>query len=163
HPEAFTHAFSELVAVEGHDPEVRRAMLLVLEAGTDMPRDIRRQTAEWLHARGDTASVLPLLLQGEPSSEPPYPELLCRLPFELVDAAVNSVLMAGTGEAGEEMLMALLRAPGVNLFAREEGFAKLLARAESSSVRQQAREEVKKARFGGRSFKLRRVAETFAW
>jgi hypothetical protein len=160
---ALAAAVGELVAVEEANPEVRRALLLALEAGTEVERPLRRAAAEWLAAHGDTASVLPLLLQDEPSSEPPYPQLLARLPFEMVDSVVNSVLMAGQGEPAEEMLLGLLRADGVNIFAREEAYGKLLARANSQSVRQAAREEVKKSRFGRRSFKLRRVGETFAW
>jgi hypothetical protein len=161
--QAHTAAVGELVAVEEARPEVRRALLLFLEAGTEIDATPRRAAAEWLAGHGDTAAVLPVLLQDEPTPEPPYPQLLARLPFELVDTVVNSVLMAGQGDAAEEMLLALVQADGVNLWAREEAYAKLLARAESATVRQAARAEVKKARFGGRSFKLRRVGETFAW
>jgi hypothetical protein len=86
--------------------------------------------------------------------------------------------MAGLGEACEEMLLALLTSGGglggpygsispllpatwVDPLARHEALGQILASAHSPGVRQRARRQL---RFGlGRSHKLRRLGETFAW
>jgi hypothetical protein len=161
HPHAYGPSVRYLLDLGEADSEVRRALLTFLEAGTQRLRELRLEVAEWFYCRGEHATALPLLLQKNPTAEPPYRELLVGIPPDLVDAVVTGVLLAGQGETAEEMVLALLQANGVDLWARDDALGRLLAHAHSLQVRRQARKLVRSGL--GRSHKLRRVADTFAW
>jgi hypothetical protein len=143
-------------------------------------REWRVQAAEWLYKHGERDLVLPVLLGREPQAEPLYPSLLAGVDGPLVQVLTQGVLMAGQGETAEAMLFELLMhgtfhtqaawtppGPGgfgggrVDPFARQEALGQLLAGAASVEVRQKARRALRSGL--GRTHKLRRVADTFAW
>jgi hypothetical protein len=172
HPLAHGPALDVLTAHEPapeHEDTIRQALLDFLDIGTERMRAWRIQAAEWLYRHGERATVLPLLLSVDPQSEPPYPELLAGLDRPLVLAVTTGVLMANLGETSEEMLLALLEhnrfgrvgRAWVDPLARQEGLGHLLASGTSANVRQRARRALRSGL--GRSHKLRRVADTFAW
>jgi hypothetical protein len=177
HPLAHGPAVEALTAGETEAEQldtVRQALLDFLDAGTQRMRVWRIHAAEWLYRHGEGAVVLPLLLSVDPKSEPPYPALLAGVDRSLVQAVTAGVLMAGLGETSEEMLLALLqhnplfRPPQASLasarvdpMARQEALGQLLSSASSANVRQRARRALRPGI--GRSHKLRRVADTFAW
>lgn len=181
-----THAHGaavvHLVSLPGPDADVYQALLDFLEHGTGRMRDWRLQAAEWLYRQGERDVVLPLLLSKTPKSDPEYPALLAGVQGPLVLAVTQSLLMAGQGEDAEAMLLEMLnhghalslrswtpsasREPGlrkdrVDPIARQEALGQLLAHGTSVSVRGKARKALRSGL--GRSHKLRRVAETFAW
>jgi hypothetical protein len=162
HPHAHQPAVEHLAGAVGPDEEVRQALTSFLETGTERMRDARIQAAKWLYGNGGRETALPFLLQGEPDDEPLYhPQLLAAAPFAVVEAVVKGFLMAGEGEEAERMIFALLRADGVDPFARQEGFSLLLQHGESAEVRKDARKQLLPGL--GRAHKLRRLADTFAW
>jgi hypothetical protein len=69
--------------------------------------------------------------------------------------------MSGRGEDAENHLLDLLSEDEVDRFAKQDGYTFLMQHASSDSVRQEARQQLTPS--FSRSFKLRRVAETFAW
>jgi hypothetical protein len=143
------------------EDDAAQALLEFLELGTERMRELRLRAAEWLCGRGRGELAAFLLLQREPAEEPAHPRLFAELPGDLTDVLVSSVLMAGQGEKAEKMLLALLKDDSVDESAREEGYGRLLASAETPAVRQEARRLMRPSL--SRAIKLRRVAETFAW
>jgi hypothetical protein len=69
--------------------------------------------------------------------------------------------MAGEGETAEQMILALLKADGVDPYLRQEGCSLLLEHGENQEVRKEARQQMRPGL--GRALKLRRLADTFAW
>lgn len=178
HPLAHRHAIATLRDVTTPDPRVRQAFLDFLDAGTDRLREWRTQAAAWLFDHGERNVVLPLLLRVEAADALSHPSLLAGVDGPLVVAVTQGTLMAGVGETAEQWLLALLNhgltggglwtprrlaaaRDRVDPYARQEAMALLLANATALDVRQRARRAMRSTL--GRSDKLRRVAETFAW
>jgi hypothetical protein len=162
HPHAYQPLVEYLAYQDGPDEEVGQALTAFLEAGTERLRESRLRAARWLYHNGGRDTARPFLLQGEPDTDPlNYPDALeGAVPAE-VDAIVKGFLMAGEGETAEQMILALLKADGVDAFSRQEGCSLLLQHSENSDVRQEARKQMRPGL--GRAFKLRRLADTFAW
>jgi hypothetical protein len=180
-PAAYGAAIDWLTRAGQADPRIAPALLDFLEAGSERMRERRLQAARWLYEQGQRQQVLPLLLGQEAKAPPDQPALLEGVPAPGVAAVTAGVLMSGLGEKAEEMLLALLEhgsfyAPGswklsvgtvgslgnrVDPLARQEALGQLLSGATSLAVRQRVRRSLRSGL--GRTHKLRRVAETFAW
>jgi hypothetical protein len=177
HPAAYLFAVERLTSYVSATPEIRTALLEFLEAGTGRMRDVRLQAARWLYDHGEREEVLPILLGKAPQKEPPQPALLAGVPGPVVLGVTSGILMAGQGEAAEEMLLGLLTHGGpyglggwgrsvgsgdrVDPLARQDALGQMLSGATTLAVRQRVRKALRSGL--GRSHKLRRVAETFAW
>ena len=162
HPAVYQHAVRILLSTEmTGSPEICQALLNFLDAGTDRMRELRVEAADFLYKGGWGKQVFPLLLQGEIEAEPRYPDLFVGQTFDVIGAMLNGMFMGDWGENGEAMMLNLLLAEDVDSYLRQEGLTQLLQHAKADSVRQQARQKMSPS--FGRSFKLRRVAETFAW
>ena len=162
HPHAYEPAVMGLTQSEEYtNVEIQRALTAFLECGTARMRELRLQAAQWLYKTGAWQPALPILLQGEPTDPPLYPDLLANQPYDVVVAVVRGILLLQRNEADEKLILDLLLADGVNDYAREEGLALLLPQAFNPDVRKRARENLRPRH--SREMKLRRVADTFAW
>ncbi|MCI0464965.1 MAG: hypothetical protein L0Z62_49215 [Gemmataceae bacterium] len=161
HPHAYTPAVKYLVERTRLTREVRAALLAFLETGTGRLRDLRLEAARWLHRHGDRAGF-PLLLQNEfHSDHKPPRRLLAGIEPELVRATVSAALTASNSTAPEQQLLELLRADGVDVEARTEGYARLLAEGVNDAVKTSVLAALGPT--SSRARKLRQVGEVFAW
>ena len=161
HPHAYDPAVAAIINGSWQDAQTDEALVGFLEAGPSRMRELRQQAANHLAGRGFVRAVLPLLLQGEPTTEPDRPELLAEQPVEVVLAVANGFVLAGEGETAEEMILALVSHDGVDALARQDAMTLLMEEGTSDGVREHAGDEARTSL--SRSMKLRRVAETFAW
>jgi hypothetical protein len=180
HPLAVMNAVQALSQVEDPDPLVRQGLLDALDGPMPLMREHRLMAARRLYEQGERLAVLPLLLPDVSGAETKYPALLTGVPAPVVSAVAAGVLMVRDAEWEGHLLTMLehgraftgvwgipdhrqggIRADRVDLVGRADAMAQLLSGGSSTGVRQRARRALRSGM--GRSHKLRRVAETFAW
>lgn len=160
HPHAYSAAVTYLTSDAGPGADAVPAVREFLECGSNRLRERRIEAASWLCSQGDW-SGFPILL-AHTTDQPERAEgLLKDAPGELVECTVTAVLTAGNNVFQEKNLLALLEAHGIDPLTLNAILGRVVADVVDNAVRQAAVERIQHT--STRSWKLRRIAETFAW